>query len=179
MIYAQSDSINKVFGFIKKIFMTAIAFIGLNGYNAISLNEMKCVLMNSQECKVKLAMININTNESLFYPYSVLVNKCSGSCNSINNLYAKLCVPDVVKNMNIKVFYLMSKTNETRYVSWHETCACKWRLDTNVCHDGQRWNSDKCRCERRELIDKGRCDGGFIWNYSACKCECDRSCDYI
>ena len=47
----------------------------------------------------------------------------------INNPYAKLCIPDFVKNMNIEVFNLMSKTNETYYVSWHITCACKCRLD--------------------------------------------------
>ena len=60
--------------------------------------------------------MNVNSNDPLFYPCSVVVNKCSGSCN---DRYAKLCVPDVVKNMNIKVFNLLSKTNETRYASWH------------------------------------------------------------
>ena len=55
--------------------------------------------------------MNINSNEPLFYPYSVIINNCSGSCNNINNLYAKLCVPDVVKNLN--VFNLVSRTNKT------------------------------------------------------------------
>ena len=48
--------------------------------------------------------MNINSNEPLFYPYSVLANQCSGSCNDINNSYAKLNVPDFVKDMNIKRF---------------------------------------------------------------------------
>ena len=76
-----------------------------------------------------------------------------------------------------EVFNLMSRTNETRYVSWHETCTCKYRLDASVCNDKQGWNNDKCRCECKELIDKGKCDKGFIWNPSTCKCECDKSCD--
>ena len=42
----------------------------------------------------------------------------------------------------------------------------------------QRWNNDKCQCEREELIDKGICDKGYIWNPSSCKCECDKSCDF-
>ena len=71
----------------------------------------------------------------------------------------------------------MSKTSETRYVSWHETCACKWRLDESVCNDKQRWNRDKCRCDCKELIDKGRCDDRLLWNPNACECECDKSCD--
>ena len=62
-------------------------------------------------------------------------------------------------------------------MSWHETCACKCRLDTSVCNDRQRWKNGKCRCESKELIDKGRCDDGFIWNTRACECECDKSCD--
>ena len=52
--------------------------------------------------------INTNNNEPVFYPFSIKVNKCSESCNNINDPYAKLCVPDVVKNINVKVFNLMS-----------------------------------------------------------------------
>ena len=52
--------------------------------------------MSDPECKVRPAIMNIINNEPLFYPYSVLVNKCSGSCNDINNTHTKLCVPDVV-----------------------------------------------------------------------------------
>ena len=68
----------------------------------------------NQECKVRPEMININSNEPSFYPYSVKISKGSGSCKSINDPYAKLCVPYVSKNMNVKVFNLISRTNETR-----------------------------------------------------------------
>ena len=72
--------------------------------------------MNNQECKENLKLINVDSNEPSFYPDSVILNKCSGSCNSINNPYAKLCVHDVVKNINVKVFNLMSRTNETKHI---------------------------------------------------------------
>ena len=72
--------------------------------------------MNNQECKTKTKIININNNEPVFYPFSIKVNKCSGSCNNINDPCAKLCVPDVVKNINVKVFSLMSWTNETKHI---------------------------------------------------------------
>ena len=55
--------------------------------------------MNNQECKKWTEIIDINYNEHSFYPCSIKVKKCSGNCNNINNPYAKLCVPDVVKNM--------------------------------------------------------------------------------
>ena len=71
--------------------------------------------MNNQECKIRSEIVNVNSNGPLFYPYSIKINKCSGRCNDINDPYAKLCVPDVVKNINVKVFNLMSRTNEKRH----------------------------------------------------------------
>ena len=71
----------------------------------------------------------------------------------------------------------MSKTNETRFIKWHENCKCKCRLDVIVCNNKQRWNKNKCRCECKKLINKGICDKGFIWNPSNCECECDKNCD--
>ena len=79
--------------------------------------------------------------------------------------------------MNVKVFNLMSRTNETRHIKWHKTCRCKCRLDTSACNNRQCWNNDKCRCECKELIDKGIQDKRFIWNPSNQECECDKSCD--
>ena len=67
--------------------------------------------MNNQKCKTSTKIININNNEPVFYPFSIKVNKCSGSCNNINDPYAKLCVLDVVKHINVKVFNLMSFSN--------------------------------------------------------------------
>ena len=87
----------------------------------------------------------------------------------------KLCVPDVVKNINIKVFYLMSRTNEIRHIKWHETRKCKCTLDASVCNSKQHYNKDKYRCECKQLIEKGICDKGFIGNPS--NCECEKSCD--
>ena len=133
--------------------------------------------MSNQECKIGPEEININSNEPLFYPYSVKINKCSGSCNNINDPFVKVCVPDVVQSINPKVFNRISRTNKTRHIKCHETCKCKCRLDSSACNNKQRWNEHKCRCECKELIDKGSCDKGFIRNPSCCKCECDKSCD--
>ena len=160
-------------GFIKKCFFTGLAFLS----TLTKVNSLSCISMNNQECKVRLKIVNVNSNEPIFFPYSIKTSKCSGSCDNINDPYAKLFVPDVVKNLNTKVLNLMSRTNETRHIEWSETCKCKFRVDPSVCNNKQRWNDDKCRCECKELIDKGACDKGFIWNHSNCECECDKSCD--
>ena len=134
--------------------------------------------MNNQACKVRPEIVNVNSNEPVFYPFSIKTSKCSGNCNNINDPYAKICVPDVIKDLNVKVFNLMSRTNETRHIKWHETCKCKCRLDASVCNNKQRWNDDKCRCECKELIDKGVCDKGYAWNLSNYERECDKLCDF-
>ena len=59
-------------------------------------------------------IIDLNKDEPVFYPLSIKVKKCSGDCNNINNSKAKLCMPDIVKNMNIKAFNLLARINETR-----------------------------------------------------------------
>ena len=79
-------------------------------------NALKCVSMNNQECRIRPKIINSNSNELVFYPYKIKVNKCSGSCNNINNPYGKLCILDVIKDINVKVFNLMSRTNERRHI---------------------------------------------------------------
>ena len=72
--------------------------------------------MSNQGCKVRPEIVNVNSNEPVFLPFSIKTSKCSGSCNNINDPFAKLCVPDVAKNVNIKVFNLMSRINETRHI---------------------------------------------------------------
>ena len=71
-------------------------------YNVLNVNSLECVSMNDQNCKIRSEIINVNTNESVFYPYSITINKCKGSCNTINDPYATLCVPDIIKNINVK-----------------------------------------------------------------------------
>ena len=89
---------------------------------------------------------------------------------------AKLCVPDIVRDMNIKV--LLARINETRKVVWHEMCKCVCRLTPVVCNDRQECNENKCRCKCTEdLINKLACDEGYMWNPSTCSCECDRYCE--
>ena len=138
---------------------TAMAFFSCN---VLNVNSLECVSIDNQECKIRSEIINVNTNKPMFYPYSIKINTSKGSCNTINDPYAKLCAPDTSKNINAKRLNLLLRTNETRRIEWHKTCKCKCRLDSSVCNNKQRWNEDKCRCECKELIDKGMCDKGFI-----------------
>ena len=125
--------------FIKKWFFTAMTFIN---FNISNVSLLECFSMNNQDCKIRTEITNLNTNEPMFYPYSIKINRGKGSCNTINDPYAKICVPDQIKDANGKVFNLMSRTNETRHIKWHKTCKCKCRLDASICNNKQRWNDD-------------------------------------
>ena len=95
----------------------------------------------------------------MVYLFTIKVN----NCNNIDDPNAKLCVPHVVKNINVNVFNLMSFSSQKRHIEWRETGKCKFRLDSSVCNNKQRLDEIKCRCEcREELNDKERCDKGFI-----------------
>ena len=123
-----------MFKFMKRIFTPVIMLFS----SLSSVNSLEFVSINNQERKVRPWFININAKEPLFYPYSIRTNECRGSCNNINDPYAKLCIPDAIKNLNIKVFNLISRTNETSHTEWHETCKCECRLDPSVCNNKQR-----------------------------------------
>ena len=154
-----------MFGFIKKVFFTAMTFFS---FNVLSANSLECISMKNQECKVREEVINFNNNNPVFHPFSVKVNKCGGNCNNISDPYARLCVPYVVTNINLKVFNLVSWSNQTKQTKWHEICKCKCRLNSIFSNNRQKWNNDKCRCKC--LVDK-KCDNNFVWNPSNCKCE--------
>ena len=134
----------QIFQLIKKVF-----FLGLTIISNFT-NALDCISMKNRECKVRSEIININSNNPMFYPFSVKINKCSDNCNNINDPYAKIYVPDVIKNLNVKVFNLLTKTNQSRHIKWNESCKCICRLDKIICNKKQKWNKDKCRCECKE-----------------------------
>ena len=127
-----------MFVFITKVFYIGSLFLS----SLVSTTSLNCISMKNQECKVRPEIINVNSNEPVFYPFSIKTSKCSDSCNDINDPYAKICAPNVTKDLNVKVFNLTSGTNETIHIKWYETCNCKCRLDASVCNKKQRWNND-------------------------------------
>ena len=102
----------KIFGFVKKLF-----FIGLTiSSDFTNANPLSCISMNNQEFKTRPQVVNVTGDEPVFFPFTIETSKISRSCNNINYPYAKICVPDMAKNLNVKVFNLMSRTNEARFI---------------------------------------------------------------
>ena len=126
--------------------------------------------------KPKILDVNEGVGESLFYSYNVLVTKCSGSCNILDDPMAKLCVPNI-KRVNMKVYNFLMRLNETRNVLWHESCKCVCRLNSSARNSKQIWNSDTCSCDCNEdFAGIMTSNKGYMWNPSTCACECDMWC---
>ena len=100
-----------------------------------TVNSLKCISLKNQEFKVREVVIN---NERMSCPYSIKVNRCNGNCNNINNPYSKVCIPDIIKNVTVKTFELITLTNETKQMKYHESCKCVFRLHPIVCNNKQK-----------------------------------------
>ena len=117
-------------------------------FSIIRTKALECVSVVNEKCipRPKILDVNEGIGEALFYLYNVLVNKCSGSCNTLDDPMSKICVPNIIKNVNMKVYNFLMRLNETCNVLRHESCQCVCKLNSSVCNSKQIWNSDACRC---------------------------------
>ena len=148
-------------------------------FNIIKTKALGCVSVVNKNCmpRPKILDVNEGVGEALFYSYNVLVNKCSGSCNTLDNPMAKLCVPGIVKRVNMQFYNLLMRSNETRNVLWHESCKCVYKLNSSTCNNKQIWNDDTCRCDCHEdFAGIISCAKGYTLNPSTCECQCDTWC---
>ena len=148
-------------------------------FSILRVRALECVSVVNQKCipRPKILDVNEGVGETLFYPYNMLVNKCSGSCNTLDNPMTKLCVPDVIKRVNMQVYNFLMMLSETRNVLWHESCKCVCKLNLSVCNNKQIWNGDTCRCDCNEdFVGIINCTKGYTWNPSTCEYQCDTWC---
>ena len=153
--------------------------LAISLFNVLKVNTLECLSVINRECMSRPKILDVyeGIGETLFYPYNVLVNKCRGSCNTLDNPMSKMCVLKVIKNVNIKVYKFLMRLNETRNVLWHERCRCVCKLNSSVCNIKQTWNSDTCRCGCNEdFAGIINCTKGYTWNPSTCKFQCDKWC---
>ena len=126
--------------------------LAISLFSVLKVNSLECLSLINRECMSRPKILNVNERigEALFYPNNVLVNKCSGSCNTLDNPLSKIRVSKIIKNVNMKVY------------------------NSSVCNSKQIWNSDICRCDCNEnFAGIISCDKGYTWNPSTCECQCD------
>ena len=97
-----------MFDLIKKgLILILVAVENAGNFLQISKKILpNCLLLKNQKCEVKIVIID---NDYMTFSYTIKVDRCIGSCNNLTNQYSKICVPDIVKNISVKVFNLISQ----------------------------------------------------------------------
>ena len=155
-----------MFRLIKRIFMGLLISIvnASNHTNGVSLSNHKCMIQPT--------LINLYPNEYSqefhYYPISVKLDRCVGSCNTLNDLSNKVCVPNKTEDLNLSVFNMITGINESKALTKHISCECKCRFDGRKCNSDQWWNNDKCRCECKKCHV---CQKDYVSDLAACNCE--------
>ena len=109
-------------------------------------NHTKSVSLSNGKCEIQPTFINLHPNECSqefhYYPFTVKLDKCVGSCNTISDLSNKVCVPN--KTEDLGVFNMITGINESKTLTKHVSCQCKCKFDRRKCNSKQWWNNSKC-----------------------------------
>ena len=127
---------------IKKI------FIGLLTGIVSTSNHTKCVSLSNQKFVIQLTLINLHPNEYSqefhCYPFVVKLDRFVESCNTLNDLSNKVCVPNKIEDLNLSVFNMITGINESKTLTKPLSCTSKCKLDGRKCNSDQCWNNNKC-----------------------------------
>ena len=126
-----------IFGFIKKCFFTAMTFINCNLSSYCNCNSLECVSINNQKCKIRTEIIDLNTNEPMFYPYSIKINRCKNRNKTIK--WPKTCKCRCRLDASIC-------NNKQRWNDDKCRCECKELITKGMCDKGFIWNPSNCEC---------------------------------
>ena len=135
-------------------------------------NHTKCGSLSNQKCEIQPTLINLHPNEYSqefhYYPFAVKLDQCVRSCNTLNDLSNKVCVPNKTEDLNLSVFNMVTRINELKTLTKHISCECKCKFDGTKCNSNQWWNNDKCRCECKQLHVSEK---DYVWNPATCNFE--------
>ena len=85
--------------------------LAISLFSILKVGALECVSVVNQKCMPRPKILNVNEGigEALFYMYNVQVNKCSGSCDTLDNPMSKICVHKFIKNVNMKVYNFLMR----------------------------------------------------------------------
>ena len=72
---------------------------------------IKCVFLYNQSCFIRPLLIDLNLDELYYYPFTITVNRCDGNCTRVEGSFGRICVPNKMKDVNLKVFNMTSGIN--------------------------------------------------------------------
>ena len=135
-------------------------------------NHTKCVLLSNQKCMIHPTLNGLRPNEYsqefLYYPFSIKLDRSFEICNTLNDLSNKICIPNKTEDLNLSVLEMITGINEPKTLTKDISCECKCKFDRRKCNSSQWWNNDKCQCECKKRYV---CEKDYVWNPALCNNE--------
>ena len=164
-----------MFKLLKQVFIALLKFSGSLTSFVNTLGHTIFISLNNRQCVNQLTLINLHPNEYFeglrYYPFAVNLDRCIRSCNTLNDLSNKLCVPSKTEELVLSVFNKITGINELKILTKHISCECKSQFDGSKCNLNQKWNNTKCRCESKNLKEHYARKKDYIWNSATCTCK--------
>ena len=98
------------------------------------------------------------------------LHRCVRSCDTVNDLSNIKHFSNTIKNLNLSVFNMIVRTNESQTLIKHISYACKCKFHGRKCNSNQKWNNGKCRCRHKNRKEHYLCNKYCIWNSDTCSC---------
>ena len=114
---------------------------------------------------VRPTLVDMNPVELKYYLLMISLNKCTGSCNVLS---PKTCVSTETKDINVKVFNMITNKTEAKAMTGHISCDCKCKFNSATCNSKQKWNNTTCQCDCKNYR---KCKKDYSWNPSTCICQ--------
>ena len=119
------------------------------------------MLLNNEQCKTGVTLINLNPVQLQFCPFMISFDKCNGSCNTFDNFSSEVSGPNKKQNANVEVFNMITKINEVKTLITHILYGCKYKFHSTICNSNRKWNNEtsQCNCKNHHTFKKN-----YSWN---------------
>ena len=115
----------------------------------INFSTQFCVGSIPKRFDVVESLIDLIPVELNYYALTVSLDKCNGSCNVTDDLSTKIWIPSETKDVNLKVFTMITRINKTKTLAKHTLYDCKCEFDCTTCNSNQKWNNEICQCKSK------------------------------
>ena len=148
-----------MFSPIKRVFIVLLSFSSSLAH--VTKVRTKYLSLNDERCMVRSTPFDLNHVELKYYPFTISLDKWSGSCTKSMCFKRK-------KDITVKAFNMIANKNEAKTMTKHISCGCKCKFNSTTCNSNQKWNDKTCQCEYKNYR---QCKKDYSWNPSTCICE--------
>ena len=117
---------------------------------------------------VWLDLVLLDPIELNYYPFIISLDKFNESCNAVDDFSTKICVPNKTKDINVKVFNIITRIYDAKKLVKHIQCDCKCKFNSAICNSNQKWDNNKCQCKCKKYRT---CKRDCTWDSSTRICE--------